>query len=275
MYKQAIYVKNNGRKAGERVIFGLSCRRGFKKCVGESEISTVKKINFSNSKIAGALSGKGFYIALCVCVTAVGAAGAAVYRNTVKELTQNPAFTEQTTSFTEQDASDVDSLLSGILKSDTTEAAVTEPIEPDLEALLNAQPNVMPVNGEVINAFSHGELVKTEPLNIWKTHDGTDIKADTGTEVKSMTSGTVTQVWEDPLWGQCVIIDHGNAIEGHYYNLAKALTVKVGDEVNAGTVIGSVGDTADIEANMEPHLHFAIKRAGNWIDPIDYISPSK
>ena len=51
--------------------------------------------------------------------------------------------------------------------------------------------------------------------------------------------------------------------------------VKVGDEVNAGTVIGSVGDTADIEANMEPHLHFAIKRAGNWIDPIDYISPSK
>ena len=81
-------------------------------------------------------------------------------------------------------------------------------------------------------------------------------------------------MWEDPLWGNCVIIDHGNGIESHYYNLSKAITVIEGDEVNSGEVIGAIGDTAEIEAAEASHLHFGVKRNGSWIDPISFIDPN-
>ena len=103
--------------------------------------------------------------------------------------------------------------------------------------------------------------------------DGVDIKADKGTAVKSMNHGTVTKVWEDTLWGYSVTIDHGNGIVGHYHSLTSAVAVAEGDEVNSGDIIGYVGETAAVESTLGAHLHFAIKKNGEWIDPIGYINP--
>ena len=133
----------------------------------------------------------------------------------------------------------------------------------------------MPIaNGTVINPFSNGDLVRSETLNVWKTHDGVDIAAPLGTEVKAMTKGVVTDIYDDAMWGNCIVIDHGNGITGFYCNLSKAMTVKEGDNVDAGDVISSVGDSADAEIAMESHLHFALKQNNEWIDPIEYIEPS-
>jgi murein DD-endopeptidase MepM/ murein hydrolase activator NlpD len=129
----------------------------------------------------------------------------------------------------------------------------------------------MPVNGDIINPFSEGELVKDSTLGVWRTHDGVDIKADVGTPVKAMNKGTVIEVREDPLWGNCIVIDHGSGVTGYYYSLSKAMNVVEGDRVNAGEVIGAVGDTAECEAAELSHLHFALKKNGSWIDPIEYI----
>lgn len=144
----------------------------------------------------------------------------------------------------------------------------------ELEALYYEQAIIMPVNGEIINAYSEGELVKVSG-SVWRTHDGVDIGAAEGTPVKSMTSGTVTEVYNDPLWGCCVVIDHGNTLSGCYYGLAPDLEVAVGDKLNSGDVIGAVGNTADIEADTGPHLHFALKYENRWIDPVSYIEPMK
>ena len=57
-------------------------------------------------------------------------------------------------------------------------------------------------------------------------------------------------------------------------NLSKEMSVKEGDEVNAGEVIGSVGDTAQAEAAELSHLHFGLKKNGQWIDPIEFIDPA-
>ena len=132
----------------------------------------------------------------------------------------------------------------------------------------------MPVSGEVICAFSNGELVKSETLGVWKTHDGIDIKAELGAPVKAMNKGKVIKVWSDSLWGNCIKIDHGNGVTGHYYGLTAAAAVSEGDMVNSGDVIGAVGDTAQIEVAQATHLHFALDRNGTWIDPVEYISPS-
>ena len=93
-----------------------------------------------------------------------------------------------------------------------------------------------------------------------------------GEKVKSMTSGTVTQVYNDPMLGATVEIDHGSGLIGFYSNLAEDIAVTSGQTVSAGTVIGSIGDTAEGEIDDETHLHFALKKNGGWIDPIALIS---
>jgi murein DD-endopeptidase MepM/ murein hydrolase activator NlpD len=129
-------------------------------------------------------------------------------------------------------------------------------------------PVIMPVEGEIIEPFSNNELVKSATLGVWKTHDGIDIRAPLGTPVLAMTNGKVSEVYADPLWGICVIIDHGDGILGCYFGLDKNVAVSVGQEVSSGDVIGAVGDTAEIEIAESPHLHFGVRKNGEWIDPV-------
>ncbi|MCM1579084.1 MAG: M23 family metallopeptidase [Ruminococcus sp.] len=129
-----------------------------------------------------------------------------------------------------------------------------------------------PVSGEIINSFSGGELVRSKTLSVWKTHDGIDVSADEGTAVRSMTSGVVTDVTDDPLMGVTVVIDHGSGYEGWYCSLASEVPVSEGDEVESGTVIGEVGTTAEAEIADPPHLHFGLKKNNAWVDPAEYLS---
>ena len=221
--------------------------------------------DLKETKTGKFFGGRGLYIILAAVMLAASGAGIAAYNRTVSSIEENLdlSFSDSSTEDIEQAANKSDD----VSKEDDSsqEASAVD---------LNTQPNVMPVNGEIINPFSNGELVKSETLGVWKTHDGVDIKAEAGTQVKAMNHGTVTKVWEDSLWGNCIILDHGDGIQSHYYNLSKAMTVIVGDEVDSGEVIGAIGDTAEIEAAQPSHLHFAVKRNGEWIDPISFIDPN-
>ncbi len=221
--------------------------------------------DLKETKAGKFFGGRGLYIILAAVMLAAGGAGIAAYNRTVSSIEENLdlSFSDSSTEDIEQAANKSDDVSK---EDDSSEEASAVD--------LNTQPNVMPVNGEIINPFSNGELVKSETLGVWKTHDGVDIKAEAGTQVKAMNHGTVTKVWEDSLWGNCIILDHGDGIQSHYYNLSKAMTVIVGDEVDSGEVIGAIGDTAEIEAAQPSHLHFAVKRNGEWIDPISFIDPN-
>lgn len=232
----------------------------------------MKKVN----KARNIFGGKGLYLMLCVGVLAVSAVTAAGYKAAMNSITEGLANDDQQTVLPDLDTSQVDTILSDIQK-DQEEAAAEEKtpdITSDLETLFYERAVYMPINSEIINEFSNGELVKA-PSGVWRTHDGIDISAEIGTEVKSMTSGTVMNVYTDPLWGNCVEIDHGDAITGYYFGLDPVISVTAGDKVSAGEVIGTVGNTADIESDMEPHLHFALKYGNGWIDPVSYIEPYK
>ncbi|MBR4622557.1 MAG: M23 family metallopeptidase [Ruminococcus sp.] len=218
------------------------------------------------------VGGRGLYITAAASIIAVGGVGAAAYNRAVSRIDDSLSYTAPEISdvsigelFANQPKADVP------LDADSSEEEITSSGSEQPAAV--TQPNVMPVNGEVLVPFSFGELVKSETLDVWKTHDGVDLKADTGTPVKAMNRGEVTKVWEDALWGYCVTIDHGSGLEGHYYNLGASVLVEEGDQVESGQVIGMVGDTAQIEAAEPSHLHFGLKRLGEWIDPIGYIDP--
>ena len=234
------------------------------------------------AKVKRMIGGKGLYIGVAACMIAVGGVGAATYNKAVKRI--NDGLSNTTPSITESRKADIytDEKLADVPKDNSSaaesevgstsdssrEEAVSKPDKPVI-----SQPNVMPVNGEIITPFSFGELVKSETLEVWKTHDGIDIKAEKGSPVKAMNRGEVTKIWDDPLWGFCASIDHGNGIVSYYYSLSASMMIKEGDTVDSGQVIGSVGDTAEIEAAEPSHLHFALKRNGEWTDPVSYIDP--
>lgn len=238
----------------------------------------------SNAKFKiGNLSGKGLIIAVGTCIVAAGAAGLYSY-NKISDRLNAEIIRDNKDSLSTLDNSKVDSPVDAA-QTDISKPEITA--TPDTEIANNAnaiaeidksvdvsvqQTMVRPLNGEVLNTFSNGELVKSRTLNVWKTHDGVDIAGVLDEKIKSMTSGTVTKVYDDQLWGACVIIDHGNGLEGYYCNLSKDIPVAEGQSVSAGTVIGAVGSTAESEISESPHLHFAIKKNGEWIDPIALIS---
>lgn len=235
-------------------------------------------MNNKFSKVSDFFSGKGFYIAAAASVLVIALAVWVAYSSVADKLdsglTPNNSAEETAPHIANAEQTGVSKPAQTLPTAETT--AATEATRESVAADAENQPSAVPVNqpiirphsGEVVNAFSNGELVKSKTLNVWKTHDGVDIAGALGDHVKSMTSGTVTQIYEDPMWGVCAVIDHGNGLEGYYCSLNKVLTVSVGDTVSAGTVIGAIGDTADCELNEVSHLHFALKKDGEWIDPL-------
>ena len=182
-----------------------------------------------------AVSAKALAIASVVGVVAIGAAVFSAYHRTMDRLipTNNSTSTEDwvfNVSGWDKISEPAESEVSVIKPvTESSEPApekdaqeVNKPVTADVG-------NILPVEGEVSHPFSNGELVKSETLGVWKTHDGVDIRADAGATVKSMSTGTVTEVRDDPMWGVCVVIDHGNGIEGHYYGLDKTVFVKPTD----------------------------------------------
>ena len=156
------------------------------------------------------------------------------------------------------------------------EATGVEDTVPAMESETDAQPVaprlvVAPLVGEEVAAFSVDELTYNETLGDWRTHDGIDIAAELGTPVAACAKGTVSAVTTDDLMGTTVTIDHGKGMESVYANLSPSLNVQAGTEVDAGTVLGTVGTSAIAESASPSHLHFALREYGVTIDPGHYL----
>ena len=128
-----------------------------------------------------------------------------------------------------------------------------------------------PVKGTVIAGFSVEALAYDETMGDWRTHGGLDISAALGTQVLAAANGTVSALYQDDLMGTVVEIDHGEGLVSRYANLAAVPTVQVGDSVTTGAIIGSVGETAAAESGRPPHLHYALLKDGQAVDPAGYL----
>lgn len=124
-----------------------------------------------------------------------------------------------------------------------------------------------PINGEVQKQYSIDKVIYSKTLELWKTHDGIDIAADIGTNVKSIEKGTIEKVYEDSFYGTTIVIDHGQGYKSSYSNLDKNISLKEKQTVNKGQVIGKVSNTAIGEIKDEPHLHFTLFKDNNNVDP--------
>lgn len=103
-------------------------------------------------------------------------------------------------------------------------------------------------------------------------HYGIDMAAMRGTPVRATAAGKVLQAQYVPGYGNSVLLVHNQHYRSRYAHLHSIL-VKVGDTVNSGTVIGTVGDTGFIRKSGRDgsHLHFEIHENGVQKNPLRYL----
>lgn len=124
-----------------------------------------------------------------------------------------------------------------------------------------------PLKGEIQKMYSTDKVIYSKTLEQWKTHDGIDISADEGTEVKSIEKGIVDSVQNDSFYGTTIQIEHKSGYRSVYCNLDENVYVTVGESVVKGQKIGKVGNTSIGEYLDSPHLHFMLYLNEENIDP--------
>ena len=132
----------------------------------------------------------------------------------------------------------------------------------------------LPVSGKLIKQHSVDVQVFSQTMQDWRVHLGVDIATSAGADVLSVADGSVARIWEDPMMGWCVAIEHSGECVTVYKNLAKELAegLAVGVTVKKGEVLGRVGDTALLEIAEDPHLHLEMTVKGLQVDPLEYFS---
>jgi murein DD-endopeptidase MepM/ murein hydrolase activator NlpD len=105
-------------------------------------------------------------------------------------------------------------------------------------------------------------------LHYWKLHDGTDFKAGCGAPIRAPAPGRVAERYYNGGYGNRLMIDHGY-VRGKFvttgYNHAIRYTVRVGQRVRKGQVIGYVGSTG---YSTGCHLHLMVWLNGRMINPM-------
>lgn len=129
----------------------------------------------------------------------------------------------------------------------------------------------MPVDGVIVREYAKESLLFSQTLDEWVTHLGIDIKADKTAVVKASAKGKVIAIKNDPRYGLTVVVEHTKGFKTVYSNLLTAEYVSVGQDVEAGQTLGTVGNTATFEILDEYHLHFEMLENDENIDPNMYL----
>lgn len=224
---------------------------------------------FDNSKIKAMFGGKGFYIALALCLLAAGTIGyITLFSADSPAKEPDPVIEIKPTPVTPVPAAPT----KPVIQSEPVEVPVQE-TETVIEEPVELLPEVIsPLDGTTVTVFSMTELLYDQTMADWRTHNGIDIQAAEGDSVRTAASGTVLSVKDDELMGTTVVIQHGGGYTTQYSCLQKDPPVQEGDQVAAGDIIGLVGSTASAEGSMGPHLHFSVSKDGKLIDPADYVN---
>ena len=130
---------------------------------------------------------------------------------------------------------------------------------------------ILPVTGDIIKEYAKENLIYSETLNEWTTHQGIDIESEKTTIVKAAEDGEIIGIKNDPRYGITVIIRHQDGFETRYANLLTAEFVKEGEMVVRGQTIGTVGNSAAFEILDPFHLHFEMLKDGEYVNPENYI----
>ena len=224
-------------------------------------------------KFIGFLKKNGFYLVMAVCVLGIGI-GAFFGIGGSPEPAEEPKPSElprQEVSEQVQAIVTPKPTLPQKTPVPSSEPAETEPPR-EKQASSSSAARVsltMPLDGQIIKAFSGDTLVYNPTLNMWMTHNGIDIASDKDKTVKAALAGEIADVRSDDSQGMIVEVSHGVNGRTIYAGLSEA-TVKTGDKINAGQQLGIAG-TPPFESAQGVHLHFEYIVKDLYQDPMEYM----
>ncbi len=123
---------------------------------------------------------------------------------------------------------------------------------------------IIPSEGEMAPNFGERRIFNNQPRS---PHSGIDISSPFGADVKASNSGSVVVANDLYYAGKTVVIDHGLGVFSIYCHFSK-ITVRIGDQVSKGDVIGEIGATGRVTG---PHLHWAFKASGSRVNPLSLL----
>lgn len=226
---------------------------------------------------------KSVYIALSIFLVTLGVTGFSTYKS-IKKITSNNSKTgtSQTAQTPAKTNTKIAKELPGkehlkeenektnrkpIPEKSPTSNDDSEEVQETSSVSLSELQIEYPVENNVLKEFSSGKPVYSKTLSDWRSHEGTDFKAETGSAVKAITTGTVKDIYNDSSYGTTVLIEHDGKFTGYYSGLENNVSVKKGDRVKTGQNIGVIG-IVPCEILDGPHLHFMILKDEKFIDPI-------
>jgi murein DD-endopeptidase MepM/ murein hydrolase activator NlpD len=120
-----------------------------------------------------------------------------------------------------------------------------------------------PMQSKITSNFGNARVYNGKTKSY---HTGTDYRAKVGTEIYATNNGTVALVMKRFYLGNVVYIDHGRGAFS-YYSHMNSFSVKQGDKIKRGQLLGLSGKTGRITG---PHLHYAFRLYNITVDPLQY-----
>ena len=218
----------------------------------------------SDNKRNGRGMHKGYYIALILCAAAIGISGYVYYRNA----------NQQSEVYRQYES---EGQVAVVATEENLPAAINKPVTPATEGTTaptqkKAMKTAAPLAGRTVAEYAMDCLSYNSTTRDWRVHDGIDIAAAAGTEVKAAADGQIYSVYNDDSMGTTVVIRHEDGYVTVYASLAEEVAVTAGDKVTLGQTIGTVGETALLENALGEHLHFAVLCNDEQMDPAEFLN---
>lgn len=136
-----------------------------------------------------------------------------------------------------------------------------------LERGLEAVPQVTPTS-LAMTSVSSGFGYRRDPFTGGAAmHSGLDFRGPIGAPIYAAADGVVSFVGRKAGYGNVVEIDHGNGLMTRYAHMSR-FAARVGTRIEAGSVIGAIGNTG---RSTGPHLHFEVRLNGRAVDPRPFL----
>ena len=234
-----------------------------------------------NNKKDNKLNKGGLYIAICcfaLVAAAIGYAGRETKNPSEKlpqqtpstQSEQNKNSTNQTrfdsTTFNKNSNNEVIVIPEKNETKKSTQKKATDITVAKNVEVVDDKKFIVPIEGDILIAYSGDKLIYNTLLSDWRTHNGIDISCDENSAIYASSDGKIIDIFENSM-GKSVKIDHENGYESVYSNLSDEIEVKIGDNVKAGDLLAKIGNTQTSDFTQKPHLHFEILYNNKYVDP--------
>lgn len=214
----------------------------------------MNKFTLAMKRFGGFLKRNAFYLLIILCIASI----ATVIALAVTMNSNHEALTEAEVSNGEKDTT--------APEQDTTPSGQEEkPVPvPEVKTLTF----IAPCNGTVSRDYSDTMLVWSSTLKQYSTHLGIDFESEDG-NVFASADGAVKEIGNNALDGNYLVLTHGDGYVTKYMSLETLPTLKIGDQVKQGELIGKMSTSQGTESLDGAHLHFEMYKNSAPVNPVE------